>query len=456
MHSRILSVLLGLALGLAILGPGAWGFSTTPGTDDAAGGARAFIGANTKKLLCSQTPGFTLNLPYTSGAGVDPCSKISIVPSDLGTATPGTPGAVMLAIGAGTGNVWLMSPLEMAGQIKITTPTNVGYSLGLIGTGTNPSQHFMYANNAGGLTFVACDSTGNNCFREGVFLPGGGAAFGTSANNTGGGAALRVTATNPFGVPAFPGVSIGAAGVDATAALMVGAGSRIPGQGQMKLVPGYLLATPEDGAIEYDGSHLYATRGRSRVVIDGTAMPEPYGYAQSTATITGTGSGIATASTTSTTTATMTVTATLTGTGSTTASATGSVSGTATATVTASGTYVATATLTGTGAGTAIASATALIVGIAEAENTITCIGIPCSGVPASATGTATVTSSGTGTYRPLAATGMTIDGSGLVPKSQPIAAVGKFYFVTGSGTATATTTAVTSLGNVTGMGCLP
>ena len=42
------------------------------------------------------------------------------------------------------------------------------------------------------------------------------------------------------------------------------------------------------------------------------------------------------------------------------------------------------------------------------------------------------------------------------VPKSQPIAAAGKFYFVTGSGTATATTTAVTSLGNVTGMGCLP
>ena len=43
MHSRVLSVLLGIALGLAILGPGAWGFSTTPGTDDAAGGKFYFV-----------------------------------------------------------------------------------------------------------------------------------------------------------------------------------------------------------------------------------------------------------------------------------------------------------------------------------------------------------------------------------------------------------------------------
>ena len=88
------------------------------------------------------------------------------------------------------------------------------------------------------------------------------------------------------------------------------------------------------------------------------------------------------------------------------------------------------------------------------AASTVTCVGIPCAGV--TGTGTSTATASGTGTYRPLAVTGMTIDGSGFVPKSQPVAAVGKFYFVTGTGTATATTTAVTSLGNITGMGCLP
>jgi hydroxyethylthiazole kinase-like sugar kinase family protein len=50
----------------------------------------------------------------------------------------------------------------------------------------------------------------------------------------------------------------------------------------------------------------------------------------------------------------------------------------------------------------------------------------------------------------------MNIDTSNLAPKSQSIVAAGKFYFITGSGTATATTTATTTLGAITGMGCLP
>lgn len=49
-----------------------------------------------------------------------------------------------------------------------------------------------------------------------------------------------------------------------TAYIEIGAGDGAPSNGQLKFDPGTLLATPEDGVVEYDGTNLYYTIGGTR------------------------------------------------------------------------------------------------------------------------------------------------------------------------------------------------
>ena len=57
-----------------------------------------------------------------------------------------------------------------------------------------------------------------------------------------------------------------------TAWLHIGAGSALPGEAPLKLTasPGFLLVTPEDGAVEYDGTDLYFTQNATRYKLSKT------------------------------------------------------------------------------------------------------------------------------------------------------------------------------------------
>jgi hypothetical protein len=52
-----------------------------------------------------------------------------------------------------------------------------------------------------------------------------------------------------------------------TAQLDIGPSTGAPGSASIKIEPGTVLATPEDGTLEYDGTHLYFTIGATRHTI---------------------------------------------------------------------------------------------------------------------------------------------------------------------------------------------
>ncbi len=57
---------------------------------------------------------------------------------------------------------------------------------------------------------------------------------------------------------------IGGTVTNATAKVQIGAGTTAAGSAPLKLTSGPLMTTPEDGAIEYDGTHFYVTIGSTR------------------------------------------------------------------------------------------------------------------------------------------------------------------------------------------------
>lgn len=60
----------------------------------------------------------------------------------------------------------------------------------------------------------------------------------------------------------------GTTATDPTATIHVAAGSAAAGSAPIKLTAGTLMATPENGAIEYDGTHVYITIGGVRKQLD--------------------------------------------------------------------------------------------------------------------------------------------------------------------------------------------
>jgi hypothetical protein len=71
-----------------------------------------------------------------------------------------------------------------------------------------------------------------------------------------------------------------------TAYLHLGAGTTSPNTAPLKLTSGPNLSTPEDGAIEYDGSHFYGTIGSTRFQLDQQAG-SPQNFANTNLTFTG-------------------------------------------------------------------------------------------------------------------------------------------------------------------------
>jgi hypothetical protein len=57
-----------------------------------------------------------------------------------------------------------------------------------------------------------------------------------------------------------------------TAKLHIAAGSASAGTAPIKLTSGTLMTTPEDGAIEFDGSELYITISGTRYKLDKTGV----------------------------------------------------------------------------------------------------------------------------------------------------------------------------------------
>jgi hypothetical protein len=494
MHSRVLSLLLGLALGLAILGPGAWGFSTTPETDDAAGGARAFVGATTKKLLCSQTPGFTLNLPNTSGATIAACSTSTIVPSDICSNTAnGIPcldsdtkvdvSVLPTSVQTGTGTTNYLA--RWASESKLT-PSKLHQTL--------PGSWEAWSVGAYLWDSIAVDpvtktlllaASGLDIFES---VGGTNPLRPTSASHSGKGVSVNWSNGDRWTVVSGVGIFKSAGGT-----------GPFDDQGAPALTWNDLNINPSNGdvwAVTADGD-IYKSAGGTGA----WTLKASLGISLTGVSVNWSNGDVWICS----------------------------YSGIIYKLTGGSGTFSAKGSISGICDGIAVDPATGDVWFVAYSGNIYKSAGgttWPADGQGApslSWTGIAVDYLTGTvwacatnysGIYRKLGPsvvsdapiyaplyTGLTFSLNGAtsgtvthgvaaatasysmldpatapaegqaivypsgggqgtwttpIPKSQPIAAVGKFYFVTGTGTATATTTAVTSLGNVTGMGCLP
>ena len=573
MHSRILSVLLGFALAAAILVPHVFGFSTTPGTDDAAGGARAFVGASTKKLLCSQAPGFTLNLPNTSGARVDPCATVNITASDLcnGGANgimcldsnthlnapvvnvDGEPGAgsggadsIHRAVVIGgsatpyglislqssvTGNYDGLSRYGFRGLEDVTNINMTGTQNAYVSVASSPSitgtsdyesyrgilawPSFGSTGTVGGMTGVdvkMIHGSGTVESMRGIHI--GGSGTGDVVDNVAiyiddisGGqnsnfAIYSEGGANYFGGSMQVGSSSGQSGVDAYGvlrarglsdgsatvreAIVVGGGTTgIYGQISLSqnITGNYHVGGPygfhgleDHNSIDMTGDvNAYASLASSPVV-GGSSNYDHFKAGQFWPTYASSGNIGALFG--------LDILTTQGGPGTATVNYgiyinkpggsgvigtnygiylddqnRGSSNSYSIYSNTTAPSYFGGRMGIGTAPDVRGQLAVANTLFISSAQMQIGDGGIIGGG---SASGNSMI-SFYPGKKLSIASGGSevaSIDGSGqlstAVPKSQPIAAVGKFYFVTGTGTATATTTAVTSLGNVTGMGCLP
>jgi hypothetical protein len=487
MHSRVLSILLGLALGLAILGPGAWGFSTTPGTDDAAGGARAFVGATTKKLLCSQAPGFTLNLPNTSGATIAACSTSAIAPSDICSNTAngipcldsatkldtsvlpasvaqGTGSPTYFPVWAGTNPAATTSSLVNSGLQWAPWPSSVS-PLGHLPRLTIPQIAWGYIY---GWTMIGTQDSG--AFGQLILNQGIGNSTGAIIDIQSGGQTASIV---KYGLGDGMSNSLELDFLNQDRGL-VSIGNN--GQGIINTWPTQLVsinttvpAEPPSGTkLLVDGPILASNKFNAgfAVSISGTTLTQT-----STATRTVLGTATSTATSTVTSTATYTVTNTVSTTKTATYTTITTASGSGTSVYVNGGpNNVTIGVKTGTdtsavargddGVTSRLSSISPQSVGTANTIGTSVNVSredhIHNHGNQAGGTLHAIATPSVAGFESSADKTKLDGLPSSAVAANAAIAAVGKFYFVTGTGTATATTTAVTQLGNVTGMGCLP
>jgi hypothetical protein len=105
----------------------------------------------------------------------------------------------------------------------------------------------------------------------------------------------------PFGVSANPSTNanIGIAVTSPTARLQLPAGTSAGGTAPLKLTAGTVLSTPENGAVEYDGTNYYADASATRYTLAKTltttaTLDFPGTGAQSSSDLTVTLNGVAT------------------------------------------------------------------------------------------------------------------------------------------------------------------
>lgn len=152
----------------------------------------------------------------------------------------------------------------------------------IAGSGTSnfnggPDASVLWSNTNRGLR-LTCTSTDTSA---GIYFTTRGAANGNIQgyiNNMGNWMLVSGTATNPdngaklqiVGNETVSG-NIGIGGIASiTAKAHIGPGSATPGTSPLKFTAGTILSTPEDGAVEFDGSDLYFTENATRYKLSKT------------------------------------------------------------------------------------------------------------------------------------------------------------------------------------------
>lgn len=92
----------------------------------------------------------------------------------------------------------------------------------------------------------------------------------TAASSTGTVATIQANSTASSGLTVLANGNVGVGTAAPTAALQLQAGTSVAGTAPLKLTSSStnLLTTPETGAIEFDGTHLYCTIGTTRYQLD--------------------------------------------------------------------------------------------------------------------------------------------------------------------------------------------